>query len=111
LWWCLILAPVAGVVIFMLPPLLLVLAGAAFVAAVDSVVDRHLTFEQRLIGLLLVAAVIPAGFLSIYIFASLGLLEGATAFERVVTLAAAVVWVVALLALKPRAWKILKKTE
>lgn len=112
LWWCLILAPVCGVLIFLLPILFLVSVGAAFVVVVDSVTDRDLTLEHRLIGLLLSAAVIPAGILGVYIAGAIGYFDDApTAFVRVVTLVATVVSVLALLAVKPRAWKILKKNE
>ena len=112
LWWCLMLAPVGGVLIFLLPLLFLVSVGAAFVVVVDSVTDRHLTREQRLIGLLMSVAVIPAGILGVYIAGSLGSLgDPPTATDRFVTLAATLAFVLVLWAVKRRVWQIRKKTE
>jgi hypothetical protein len=113
LWWCVMLLIVlVGPMIFFIVPVFLVSVAAAFVVAVDSVVDRHLTLEQRLIGLFLVVAVIPAALLGFLIADAIGDVgEAPTVTERVIALALTVVSVSLLLALKPRAWQILKKTE
>lgn len=113
LWWCvLLLIVLVGPMIFFIVPLFLVSVGAAFVVAVDSVTDRDLTLEQRLTGLLLVVAVIPAAILGIYIADAIGDLDDPpTVTGRILAFAATVVSVAALLALRPRAWKILKKNE
>lgn len=112
LWWCLMLAPVGGVLIFLLPVLVLITAGVAFVVAVDSVTDRQLTLPQRAIGLLLAVGVIPATLLGIYVAVSLGFFDDApTATDRVLTIAATMAWVLSLMAVRQRAWAIMKKND
>lgn len=92
-----------GPAVFLLPILFLVAVGAAFVVVVDSITDRDLTLEHRLIGLLLSAAVIPAAILGIHIAAAIGYFDDEpTASARVVALVATVVSVLVLLAVKPR---------
>ena len=106
------LAPVGGVLIFLLAFLVLVSAGAAFVVAVDSIVDRHLTLAQRAIGLSLSVGIIPATLIGIYIAVSLGVIgDPPTATDRIVALIATVAFVLSLLAVRPRAWQIMKKNE
>lgn len=107
------LTPFVGtLLIFLLIPAALLMAGAAFVVAVDSVVDRHLTPAQRAIGLSMAVGIIPATLLGIYGAGSLGVFDDAlNGTERFLTVVGTVAWVVSLRAVKPRAWAIMKKND
>lgn len=113
LWWCDLLIPtLGGTLIFLLPGLFLIGVGAAFIVVVDSVTDRHLTPQQRLIGLSLAVGPVLAGALAIFILGSIDDFgDPGTAVIIVATLAGAIAWVLVLMAIKPRAWAITKKTE
>ena len=113
LWWCdLLMVVPGGLLIFLVPPLFLIAVAAAFIVVVDSVTDRDLTREQRLIGLSLSAGAILAGLLAALIADSFGYFgERGTATVLVLTLAGTIAWVLVLMAVKPRAWQITKKNE
>lgn len=104
--------PLGGPLIFLLPGLFLIAVVPAFIVAVDSVTDRHLNREQRLIGLALSAAVIPAAMVAVLVAANLGYFGGPMLLrDGLPTLGATVAWVLVLLAVRAKAWLITKKTN
>jgi hypothetical protein len=101
-----------GPLIFLLPGLFLIAVIPAFIVAVDSFTDRHLTREQRLIGLALSAAVIPAAIVAALVATNLGYFSSPmTVLGGLLTLAAIAAWVLVLLVIRPKAWRITKKSE
>jgi hypothetical protein len=107
------LMPATAPVFFLIPPLLLIAVGAAFVVLVDAITDRGVPGEQRRHALLLSVSVIPALFLSIFLVGPMTAtgIDPRTTLEKLLPLAAIPVWVMVCLRVKPAVWKITKKSE
>jgi hypothetical protein len=107
------LMPVTGPVFFLIPPLLLIAIAAAFVVLVDAITDRGVPGQQRRHALLLTAAVIPSTLLAIFLAGPMTAtgIDPRTVPQRLLPLAAIPVWVLLLLAVKPKVWQITKKSE
>jgi hypothetical protein len=113
LWWCVLLMPVTGPVFFLLPPLFLIGAGAAFVVAVDAITDRGVPGAQRRHALLLSAAVLPSAMLGLFLAGPITAtgIDPRSTMERLLPLAAIPVWVFVMVKIKPKIWKFTKKSE
>ena len=113
LWWCELLMPATGPVFFLLPPLFLIGAAAAFIVAVDAITDRGVPAAQRRHALLLTVAFLPSALLGAFLAGPLTAtgIDPRPPVERLLPLAVIPVWVLLMLRVKPHVWKITKKND
>jgi hypothetical protein len=108
------LIPLLGLLIFPLVGLLPVALGAAFVVTVDSITDRGIPRQQRLAGILLSAAVVPATILPFLVLPPMtatGISPPRPVYAWLLPLIAIPVWVLVLVRVKPTIWAITKKSD